>query len=505
MAASNEDVLKVVEQHGTINSKDIAKQLHVPHPEVIGLLKSIHCHEGVIDTKDEVEEGFGVTEEGASIAQHGSYEVRVASLVPAAGIAQKQLEALPEYKALGESAAIGFRQAVKNKWIQPGRDAAGVVVVKRLAEKVEDKTQHDLANFSSLSPQAVAEYVKRKLAAKQVLKTVVVSKGPNFSTSLVKADADLTPEMIADGSWRTRAFKKVNLESLGAPVEGGSLHPLLKVRAEYREIFLQMGFEEMPTNQFVESSFWNFDALFQPQQHPARDMHDTFFLTEPESCRLEVFDGKPLDAAYVGRVRGVHSEGGFGSQGYGYKWSDVEARKNILRTHTTAISAQMLYRLAQECKGKEFRPVKLFSIDRVFRNETLDATHLAEFHQIEGVIADYNLTLGDLMGTLSNFFERLGMGSNLRFKPAYNPYTEPSMEVFSFHPGLGRLVEVGNSGMFRPEMLLPMGIPPGVVVIAWGLSLERPTMIKYGYDNIRDLVGPKVDLHMVRTNPICRI
>merc|ERR1711902_401343 len=153
---------------------------------------------------------------------------------------------------------------------------------------------------------------------------------------------------------------------------------------------------------------------------------------------------------------------------------------------------------------EKFSPQKYFSIDRVFRNETLDATHLAEFHQIEGVIADEGLTLGDLIGVLYEFFKKLGI-EKLRFKPAYNPYTEPSMEIFAFHPGLDKWVEIGNSGMFRPEMLLPMGLPEDVRVIAWGLSLERPTMIKYGIDNIRDLVGHKVDLNMVQKNPLCRL
>ncbi|NXM50103.1 SYFA ligase, partial [Gymnorhina tibicen] len=98
---------------------------------------------------------------------------------------------------------------------------------------------------------------------------------------------------------------------------------------------------------------------------------------------------------------------------------------------------------------EKFTPAKYFSIDRVFRNETLDATHLAEFHQVEGVVADRGLTLGHLMGTLRQFFTKLGI-SQLRFKPAYNPYTEPSMEVFSYHEGLKKWVEVGNSGVFRP-------------------------------------------------------
>jgi len=119
-------------------------------------------------------------------------------------------------------------------------------------------------------------------------------------------------------------------------------------------------------------------------------------------------------------------------------------------------------------------------------------------------VADRGLTLGGLLGVIHAFFKKLGI-EKLRFKPAYNPYTEPSMEIFSYHEGLGKWVEIGNSGMFRPEMLLPMGLPEDVKVIAWGLSLERPTMIKYGIDNIRDLVGHKINLKMVQDNPICRL
>ena len=160
----------------------------------------------------------------------------------------------------------------------------------------------------------------------------------------------------------------------------------------------------------------------------------------------------------------------------------------------------MLYDIAQN----GFKPARMFSIDRVFRNEAVDRTHLAEFHQVEGVICDKGLTLGDLIGVLYQFFERLGM-TQLRFKPAFNPYTEPSMEIFAFHPMLNKWVEVGNSGMFRPEMLEPMGLPEDVNVIAWGLSLERPTMIMYGIDNIRDLFGSKMQITSVKNNPICTI
>jgi len=288
-------------------------------------------------------------------------------------------------------------------------------------------------------------------------------------------------------------FKDFNLNAKGKQSEVGCLHPLLKVRAEFRSILLEMGFSEMKTNNFVESSFWNFDSLFQPQQHPYRDSHDTFFLKVPSSTTK-------LPDAYVKKVQEIHEKGGHGSLGYRYDWKLMEAQKNILRTHTTAVSSRTLHALAQQ---RPFRPAKFFSIDRVFRNESLDSTHLAEFHQIEGLIADYDLTLGDLIGTIQEFFHRWGI-DELKFKPAYNPYTEPSMEIFAFVPERKRWMEIGNSGVFRPEMLLPMGLPENVRVIAWGLSLERPTMIKFGFRSIRDLFGHNVKLQLIQANPICR-
>ena len=207
-------------------------------------------------------------------------------------------------------------------------------------------------------------------------------------------------------------------------------------------------------------------------------MHDTFFLDAPAST-LRIPD------KYCARVQAVHESGGYGSIGYRVPWKRSEAEKNVLRTHTTAVSSRMLQALA--CTPGGFRPAKYFSIDRVFRNgtclglscvrgagraagcarrplhprlcrassppprsprpmtfaEALDATHLAEFHQVEGVVADYNLGLGDLIGIITEFFRRIGI-TQLRFKPAFNPYTEPSMEVFGYHPDLGKWTEIGN-------------------------------------------------------------
>ena len=384
-------------------------------------------------------------------------------------------------------------KAFQLKWIAQ-KDSTRII---RQVSEIEDKTCLELRSISKgdLPADAILKELKRRrLIEKEKIFHFSVKKGPAFALNLQKLATDLTADLLQNRSWQSIPFKSYNFDAVGLSPQGGHLHPLLKVREEFRMIFLEMGFAEMPTNRFVESSFWNFDALFQPQQHPSRDSHDTFFLKAPSHC-----NGVPKD--YFLRTKDIHEQGGYGSLGHRCQWSEDEARKNILRTHTTAISSQTLYALAQK---KPFQPSKYFSIDRVFRNETLDATHLAEFHQIEGLIADYNLTLGDLIGILREFFRKLGM-NKLRFKPAFNPYTEPSMEVFAFHDGLNKWIEVGNSGVFRPEMLRPMGFDEQVTVIAWGLSLERPTMIKYKISNIRDLFGHKVDLAVVQSNPICRL
>uniref|UniRef100_A0A8C7QZ38 phenylalanine--tRNA ligase n=1 Tax=Oncorhynchus mykiss TaxID=8022 RepID=A0A8C7QZ38_ONCMY len=457
-----ETLLRRVEKvDGGLDSQDVATSLGVDHQAIVGAVKSLLALGDVISAEQRSSKHWELTGEGCEIAEQGSHEARVVSSIPEEGMPQSQLMKL----AFGK---VGFSKAMSNKWIRLDKGHEGGPRIFKTVEHLEDLVRDKLLLVQKGQASQLEEKEKNELKKRKLLSEV--------------------------GSWKEKKFKPYNFEALGVAPDCGHLHPLMKVRTQFRQIFLEMGFTEMPTNNFIESSFWNFDSLFQPQQHPARDQHDTFFLSDP--AQAHEF---PQD--YLERVRKVHSEGGFGSQGYKYDWKIEEAQKNILRTHTTAVSARMLYKLAQQ---EKFTPVKYFSIDRVFRNETLDATHLAEFHQIEGVVADYGLTLGDLMGILHQFFNKLGI-TKLRFKPAYNPYTEPSMEVFSYHEGLKKWVEVGNSGMFRPEMLLPMGLPEGVTVIAWGLSLERPTMIKYGINNIRELVGHKVNLQMVYDSPVCRL
>ncbi|KAL2460136.1 putative phenylalanine--tRNA ligase alpha subunit [Abeliophyllum distichum] len=483
---AEEAILGYLEKNEEISdSGKFAEEKGISHDEIVNVIKSLNGFR-LVDAEDIKRERWGLTKEGDKYAGAGSPEVQLFLAIPPEGITREELQ-----KKLDPSIfKIGCQQAIKNKWIEMGKSQ-----VSRKVQHVDDRVRDllmQIQNGEAVNAEDVDDLKRRKLITPLIWKGYSVKKGPKYAPKRKKVATDLTRENLLRGDWRELEFKEYNFLAKGQPTEGGCLHPLLKVRRQMQMIFLQMGFEEMPTNNFVESSFWNFDALFQPQQHPARDSHDTFFLKEPSTTNK-------LPEDYVERVKGVHESGGYGSRGYGYVWKREEANKNLLRTHTTAVSSRMLYALAQD-----FAPKKYYSIDRVFRNEAVDRTHLAEFHQIEGLICDRGLTLGHLIGVLQDFFSRLGM-SKLKFKPAYNPYTEPSMEIFSYHEGLEKWVEIGNSGMFRPEMLLPMGLPQDVQVIAWGLSLERPTMILYGIDNIRDLFGHKVDLGLIKRNPLCRI
>lgn len=431
-----------------------------------------------------------LTKEAEEFLVSGSHEIRVLEEV------LKSLEGLKiaDVNAkLGQVGKLGQGKAFKNGWIAKDGDKLVAKVTDLPADTVVQQLNTIKATGSLADKKELAELKKRKLITLTKIIGYKVEKAAKFALTITNYETDITSDMIASGSWKDADFKPYNFNSEGVYPQSGALHPLLKVREEFRQIFFSMGFTEMPSNQYVESGFWNFDTLYVPQQHPARDLQDTFYLKDPAVAK------RPQDEKYLEDIKAVHQDGKFGSIGYRYPWKEEEALRMVLRTHTTAISSAMLKELAKDPK-----PTRLFSIDRVFRNEAVDATHLAEFHQVEGVLAGYDITLGDLIGFMEDFFSKMGV-DGLRFKAAYNPYTEPSMEIFAFHKGLGKWVEIGNSGMFRPEMLEPMGLPKNMRVLGWGLSLERPTMIKYGVSNIRELLGHKVSLDFIETNPAARL
>ena len=236
-----------------------------------------------------------------------------------------------------------------------------------------------------------------------------------------------------------------------------------RLRNKIATIFTDMGFEEMNGPE-IQTSFWNFDALFQPQDHPARELADTFYLKGSAAL--------PKDDALISRVKKIHEKF------WGGEWKGENASKSVLRTHTTSVSASYLYNY---CKNKQ--PKKYFSMGKVFRNEATDYKHLAEFFQVEGIVVWEGATFRDLLGCLKEFYRKLGF-EKIRFQPSYFPYTEPSLEISVYFEKKKQWLELGGAGIFRPEVSIPLC--DRYPVLAWGLSLERPLMLLNDMDDIRD-------------------
>ena len=351
------------------SSLDFCLNKPFTHDELVGALKSLEAL-SFVTSKSLSKQSWNLSAEANKVVKTASPEVL---LIRACSTSEMKKKSDLEAELGAAVVKNGWAHAMKARWIQFDKKT---VSVKRLVEldQVEDTAKillQRLQKGEELNKKEI-DTLKRRTFVTMSSKTFFsVEKAEKFALELPKIAADFTAELFASGEWETTQMKPFNLDALGANASRGHLHPLQKVRAEYRQIFLEMGFQEMTTNRYVENSFWNFDTLFQPQQHPARDAHDTFFVSNPATT-----EGLPED--YVERVKEMHEKGDGESIGWRYDWSVEETKKNILRTHTTAVSSRTLYELAQG----GFKPGKYFSIDKVYRNEAMDATHLAEFHQV---------------------------------------------------------------------------------------------------------------------------
>jgi phenylalanyl-tRNA synthetase alpha chain len=295
----------------------------------------------------------------------------------------------------------------------------------------------------------------------------------------------LTPEDIESGAWREIKLRPYDVTLAAKDVFPAKIHPLRKIIEQTRRAFLEMGFAEV-ASPMVESAFWNFDALFQPQDHPARDMQDTFYMRYPAEAPLP-------DAKVVEPVRRTHEDGWeTGSEGWGYKWSPERSKQVVLRTHTTAATIRAL-------AANPNPPGKFFCVGWTYRNETISFKHLPVFHQVDGIIIDEEANLASLMGTLQEFYSKMGFG-RVKFKPAFYPYTEPSVDVVVYMESRGKWLEMGGAGIFRPEVTLPLGCT--YPVLAWGLGIERLAMLRFGLSDIRELYRPSLDA--LEGVPLCR-
>ncbi len=379
-----------------------------------------------------------------------------------------------------QETAIGIPWAKRNEWVEfkeeKGKKKIALTAKGKKALKGKYALLEVLKKISGNKKLSEKEREAAKQLEKRTLVTVKQSKnvraqlteeGKKLAKSIIiEQEVNvLTREIITGGNWRNVAIRPYDVEAPVEKIVPGKEHPLRLLIKKIRGAFVEMGFEEMAGSE-VESAFWNFDALFQPQDHPARDLADTFYLKNPEKFDLP-------EEALVKRVKEAHEKG------WGYKWDGKPAQQAVLRTHTTAVSARYL---ADTRKGERKEPAKYFSIGRVYRNEATDFKHLAEFHQVEGIVVWEDASFRNLLGCLKQFYSKLGF-EKIRFRPSYFPYTEPSLEIDAFFETKNAWLELGGAGILRPEVCLPLwGKYP---VLAWGLSLERPLMLMTGLGDIR--------------------
>jgi phenylalanyl-tRNA synthetase alpha chain len=415
---------------------------------------------------------------------------------------------LPERRLLnlvGEKRVVPLSEAAKQAGLSDEELKAAIGVLKRkdlvnlkseklmlksgkneVSKKMPEETlieslPLDYGSLTEDQMKTMESLEKRKDILSVMEKTVIGVKATELGRKAMESKTgsgmieQITPQMLGDDSlWKGKKFRRYDVVSQVPRIYGGRRHFVNQAADYARRVWLDMGFAEM-SGSIAQSSFWNFDALFTAQDHPVREMQDTFFLSQG----LREIDA---DKKTVNQVRKSH-EGTLKeieSKGWGYKWDEDEAKKMVLRTHTTALSALALAKL----KSKSL-PAKFFALGKCFRNETVDWKHSFEFNQAEGIVVDKNANFRHLFGYLREFFGKMGF-EKIRFRPGYFPYTEPSVEIDAFHEGRKEWIELGGAGIFRPEVVVPL-LGENVPVLAWGPGFDRILMDHYKIQDIREL------------------
>lgn len=464
-------ILAALSEMKAADAGTMAEKLGTPADAVVQWAH-LCADRGLVNLEKQIFETVELTDEGKKYAAEGLPERQVLASIHGS-VPMSELTKHPLSKI-----AIGWLR--KKNWIIIDK---GMV---RAAEDVAEGEDEAALRHPTAGTPGCTELVRRGLA--QITEHVVwnISITPE-GEAVVASGLDLREEVgtlsreqILSGEWKNLPLRRYSVEKLPKKIYGGRVHPNQQILDEIRSLLFEMGFTEFHGS-IVQNSFWNFDSLYQPQDHPAREMQDTFHLAE----EMDLPSGWE-------KIRDIHMTGGAtGSTGWGGDWSPDVARKCVLRTHSTSLSIQ---HLAQNPNP----PLKAFSISRVYRRETIDPTHLPEFEQLEGIVMDKDLTFGHLLGFFKEFFGRMGFES-VRFRPGYFPYTEPSVEPEVWVDGLG-WVELGGAGIFRKEVTAPWGID--CPVLAWGLGVSRVSMLRMGLKDLRQLY--RSDIDWIRASPVRR-
>jgi len=437
---------------------------------------------GLVRTKEETKTSFSLGEEGKKAAEQGLPERRIVVFLENNGGASYINDVA---RQLGSEFSVALGIARKNGWISVKGDEIKLSSSAAHEVEPEEDLLQKLKNghvqpqmLSREELQLVQALMKRfkGLIVEEKQKEIFVELTPagrEISHETLGDEIDaITPQILRSGEWKSKAIRALDVSSPAPNVFPGRRHPMRIFMDEVREAFLSLGFEEI-LGPITHSALWNFDALFIPQKHSAREMQDTFYLSE-STADLRPFKG------VVGAIRSAHESGGeTGSTGWRYSWSEKEASRVALRTHTTAVTISYL---------AKYKPdeARVFSVGKVFRNEKSNYKHNPEFSQIEGVMVGKDLNLRNLVFIISKFYSKLGF-DKIKFWPTYFPYTEPSLQTMAYYEPMKSWMELGGMGIFRPEVTLPLGVKNPV--LAWGLSLDRLVMLRYNVTDIRSLFG----------------
>lgn len=422
--------------------------------------------------------------EGQSALTRGLPERKLVNILEGTG-GRSDLRTLSDQ--LGpEEFSVALGRAKKNNWIEMKGSELALRLPEGSQKEPEELILERIGKRGSLSPnelgsqekEAISSLMKRHKGLVQEVvekdvRTRLSNEGRNASQTINKDEIDeITPEIIISRSWQSKPLRSIDVSSPAPNFFAGRRHPIRAFIDEVKEAFVSLGFEEIEGT-MAQSALWNFDALFIPQQHPTREMQDTFYVSDTRADTSRY--AKEVELVKASHERGEKT----GSLGWRYKWSEEEARRVVLRTHTTAITIRYL----SDHKPSEAR---VFCVGKVFRNEKPNYKHLPEFYQIEGVTVGPKLNVRNLIYIISKFYSKLGF-EKIKFWPTYFPYTEPSLQTVAYHEKKQKWLELGGMGVFRPEVTIPLGVQNPV--LAWGLGMDRLVMLRYDLDDIRDLFG----------------
>lgn len=382
---------------------------------------------------------------------------------------KKRPHSMEEVKALPDS-SVSIQWAKRNGWISITEGKTSLTGAGEAALKEGDHLQ-----------AALAEVDKKGALEEGMLKILIERKLVEEAASkqVVGEIAQLTPELIKSGAWKGANFRKYDPTAPAPIAYAGKRQAYRAFLDNVREELVALGFEEM-TGPLVELAFYDLDALFVPQDHTARGVHDIYYIKEPK------YGGIPkAQAKFLSDVRAAHEHGGStGSLGWQVPFSERESARLLMRSHGTALSARWLMKPDVKIPGA------YFSLARCFRPDRMDSTHLPEFNQLEGIVLDREGNFRKILGLLSEFAKRIAGTDKVKFRPAYFPFTEPSVQGMVWHAGMKRWLEMLPAGMFRPELTEALGIK--VPVMAWGIGIDRLFMIKENITDIRQLFSQNI-------------